>query len=607
MDTGKMFFITNMKRLLCIILFSAGAGLTPSVAVNSMPDQDSDTLDGNKLLKVSRFSLDIIPPSSGVQFYRDGIVFLYNTRNEAKMLDSHTSFGKTEAYYAVHRDSSVSNQEIFSPSGSWDVPAEAMTFSNDYSVMYYTKRPSNKEPEKIYMAKYQVLKNGKSEWVSESKPLSFCTGKSVYSHPALSADGEKIVFTSDRSEGAGGMDLFISYKEGDDWSSPINLGNLINTRGNELSPFLDQENNLFFSSDGIGGSGGYDIYLCRYNGRGWDKPANLTRLINTPEDELAFTLDRIDGKSAFYTTRFKKSNRPAQLFKVTFREQAATQKLANLSNAFKYIAQTVLTPAEEITPAAQKQAEAASPPAREAVPEPVRTQPVPETREEPARIPEQKPPAETSDETVFRVQFLSTSKPRGSNSITVGGKTYKTYEYLSNGTYRSCAGEFSSPAEASSLQAIMKKQGYPDAFIVAFRNNERVTGSDLTASKSKEQAAGKPEVKPAQAQKLPEAKQEPAKPTVEKAAPAADAIVYRVQFSSSMKSRGSFEITIGGKKYNTFEYIYNSAYRACVGEFTTSAAAAALQKQLKQEGYSDAFVIATRGKERLTDPSLFMK
>jgi len=605
MDTGKIFFINHMKRLLCIILFSAGALLTPSGAVNGISIQDTDPLNGNKLLKVARFSLEIIPPSSGVQFYRDGIVFLYNTRNEAKMLESHTSFGKTEAYYAVHRDSSLSNQEIFSQSSSWDVPAEAMTFSSDYSVMYYTKRPSNKEPEKIYKAKYQVLKNGKSEWVSESKPLSFCTGKSVYSHPALSADGEKMVFTSDRSESAGGLDLFISYKEGDGWSSPINLGNLINTRGNELSPFLDQENNLFFSSDGIGGLGGYDIYICRYNGRGWDKPANLTRLINTPDDELAFTLNRIDGKSAFYTTRFKSGNRPPQLFKVTFLDQPAAQKLANLSNAFKYIAQTGLAPAEEIIPVAQKQAETAPPPAREAVTEPVKPQPVTETRQEPARIPEQKPLAENSDETVFRVQFLSTSKPRGSNTITIGGKTYKTFEYFFNGTYRSCAGEFSSPAEASSLQSIMKKQGYPDAFIVAFRGNERVTGSNLSAAKSKDQEAGKTEVKPTQTQKLPEAKQVPLKPPAEKAAPSADEIVYRVQFSSSMKSRGSFEMTIGGKKYNTFEYMYNTAYRACVGEFSTSAAAASLQKQLKQEGYSDAFVIATRGKERLTDPSLF--
>ncbi len=106
-------------------LFSAGSYPgTLSVLSTGMPVQNSDTLNGNKLLKVDRFSLEIIPPSSGVQFYRDGIVFLYNTRNEAKMLESHTSFGKTEAYYAVHKDTSVSNQEIFSPSCSWEFPAK---------------------------------------------------------------------------------------------------------------------------------------------------------------------------------------------------------------------------------------------------------------------------------------------------------------------------------------------------------------------------------------------------------------------------------------------------------------------------------------------------
>ena len=239
--------------------------------------------------------------------------------------------------------------------------------------------------------------------------------------------------------------------------------------------------------------------------------------------------------------------------------------------------------------------------------EPVKPKPVPENKQEQARIPEEKPAAKTADEIIFRVQFLSTSKPRGSNSITIGGRTYKTFEYLYNGTYRSCAGEYSSPAAANSLQAQMKKEGYPDAFIVAFRNNERVTGTYQTVAKPKEQTAQETDVKPAQSQKLPGVKQEPVKPPVEKAAPSTETIVYRVQFSASMKSRGSFEITIGGKKYNTFEYMYNSAYRSCAGEFSTSAAAGSLQKQLKQEGYPDAFIIATRGKERLTDPSLFGK
>ena len=284
-----------------------------------------------------------------------------------------------------------------------------MTFNSDYSIMYYTKRPSNKEPEKIFQAKYQLAKNGKREWISDSKPLGFCSDKSIYSHPALSADGEKMVFASNRSESIGGLDLFISYKEASGWSSPINLGNLINTRGNELSPFLDQDNNLFFSSDGIEGFGGYDIYICRYNGRGWDKPANLTKMINTQDDEFAFTLSRLDGKSAFFTTRYKTGNRSPQLFKVTFRDQYALKKLTNLSNAFKYIAQTGLTPAEEAIPVKEKQAEV-NLPVKEAVTEPVKPRPLPEIKQEPAKLPA-KNTTKTSDAIIYRVQFESYSKP----------------------------------------------------------------------------------------------------------------------------------------------------------------------------------------------------
>jgi hypothetical protein len=581
-----MFFIKNMKRLLGIFLFSAALNLATNSSVTGIMVQNSDTINVNKLLKVDKFGLEILPPSSGVQFYRDGIVFLFQTKSEAKMLESHTSFGATEAYYGVQKDTSVSNHILFSQSYSWTVPCEAMTFNSDYSIMYYTKRPSNKEPEKIFQARYQLAKNGKQEWISDSKPLSFCTDKSIYSHPALSTDGEKMVFTSNKSESIGGLDLFISYKEANGWSSPINLGNLINTRGNELSPFLDQDNNLFFSSDGIEGFGGYDIYFCRYNGRGWEKPANLTKIINTQDDELAFTLSRLDGKSAFYTTRYKTGNKPPQLFKVSFRDQYAHKELTNLSNAFKYVAQTRLVPAAEEIPAK---------------PEPLsEIKPV-------AKLPAEKA-AETSNEIIYRVQFLSNSKPKGSYNITIGGRTYKTFEYLSNGLYKSCVGEFASPAQANSLQAIMKKEGYPDAFVAAFRNNERVTGNIPTTAISQVQTVQKPVGEPAQTQKLPEIKkQEPVKPAIEKAVPSAENIVFRVQFSANMKSKGSYEITIGGKKYKTFEYLYNGAYRLCAGEFSTPASASSLQKQLKQQGYPDAFVIATKGKERVTDPALFKK
>jgi len=142
---------------------------------------------------------------------------------------------------------------------------------------------------------------------------------------------------------------------------------------------------------------------------------------------------------------------------------------------------------------------------------------------------------------------------------------------------------------------------------VAFRNNERLNGSIQSLAKVQEQTVQKPVAKPAQPQKLTEVKQDPATLSAEQTTPSTDAIVYRVQFTANTKPKGSYEITIGGKKYNTFEYLYNGAYRLCAGEFSSFGLAVSLQKQLKQEGYSDAFVIATKGKERVIDPALFRK
>jgi len=568
---------------------------TAGFASAQSPGQQNFT----NLVKVDRFSLDLIPPSSGVQFYRDGIVFLSDTKGDARMLESHTSFGKTDAYYAIPLDTAAGSHSLFSPTLSWQVPTEAMTFNYDYTVMYYTRKPSIREPEKIFKAKYELAKNKKHEWISETKPVSFCSDRSLYSHPALSPDGEKMVFSSNRSESLGGLDLFISYREGTEWSAPINLGNLINTKGDELTPFLDQDNNLYFSSDGISGSGGYDIFFCRYNGGKWDKPANLTELINTPDDDLAFKLSRTDGKTAFYTTRYKQAGKAPQLFRVTLRDQMALGNVRNLQEAFSLIARAVPALEEEIVPVATKQEEP-EPAAQEALP-PVE-KPVQKVAEavkapEPAPATVEKQAAPDPDAFVFRVQFQATPAKRADRTITTGGKKYDVFEYFYNGTYKSCAGEFPSPAAAAGLQAQLRRDGYSDAFVVAFKNNERVTGSlqNIAAQAS----APKPAGEAVNTQRAPAQVQKPAKPAAQSTA-AQDKIVYRVQFASYMQPRGSFEVTFGGTRYKTFEYMYNGAYRVCAGEFSTSAEASGLRKQIMKEGYPDAFVILTKGNERVT-------
>jgi hypothetical protein len=514
---------------LCLmsLLMTAEAYAQEKVSVTTLKrgqKQNPDTLNMNRLLRIDPFSLEIVPPSMGVRFYRNGIVFLSISKNEGKMLQSHTSFGNVEAYYASFSDTVTEEHKLFSEITSYKVPCDGMTFNKDYSVMYYTKLPGKNEPEKIYRAEYKLINNETREWKSDPNPINICNDGSTYLNPALSAGGDTMVFASDRKQSFGGFDLFITHFDGIRWSSPENLGNSINSSGNELFPFIDSGNNLYFSSDGLKGSGGYDIFVCRFNGEGWEKPLNLTKEINTPKDEIAFNIDRDDQKYAFFTSRSKSAGQPLKLYRLTFGNPAAYLKMKTLPNAIRYITGTEVTKEEPVilaaaTPAKAKpeakpitesrprdnvqsnvqadvpvagnlylkKAKPASGQPSMTVQKPAGKKPEPadqnviipqatpaqaEKKPEPTKtMPQEKPSVKGS--VVYRIQFSSGSKSKGSIEVTFGGKTYKTFEYLYNGLYRSCVGEFRTPAEAAVLNKTVKKEGFPDAFVAAFINNVR--------------------------------------------------------------------------------------------------------------------------------------
>jgi hypothetical protein len=105
--------------------------------------------------------------------------------------------------------------------------------------------------------------------------------------------------------------------------------------------------------------------------------------------------------------------------------------------------------------------------------------PVPETKKvEPVNT----TVAETNvkkETVVFRIQFQSSSTAKGTFKITVAGKAYNTYEYSFAGAYRSTVGEFSTYAEAVKFQQAVRQSGYPQAFVVVFKNNVRSTDPSL--------------------------------------------------------------------------------------------------------------------------------
>ena len=129
------------------------------------------------------------------------------------------------------------------------------------------------------------------------------------SQPSISANGEILYFVSNRPGGKGGMDIWKCNLKGFSewgmpiWGNPVNLGDSINTPGNEMSPFIHSDGKtLYFASDYWPGLGGYDIFYSRLkNDSVWSRPQNIGYPINSFKDEQGLVVDA-SGKNAYYSS-----------------------------------------------------------------------------------------------------------------------------------------------------------------------------------------------------------------------------------------------------------------------------------------------------------------
>ena len=125
------------------------------------------------------------------------------------------------------------------------------------------------------------------------------------------ASNNLLIMSVERMEGYGDQDLYISFREADGWSSPVNLGPTINTERAEYSPFLtDNGETLYFASEGHNGMGGADIYYSKRldeSYRFWSKPINLGSKVNSPADDAYFTIDK--NKEFGYFVSSERGNR----------------------------------------------------------------------------------------------------------------------------------------------------------------------------------------------------------------------------------------------------------------------------------------------------------
>jgi outer membrane protein OmpA-like peptidoglycan-associated protein/tetratricopeptide (TPR) repeat protein len=136
------------------------------------------------------------------------------------------------------------------------------------------------------------------------KPFPFNNKNYSTAHPTISPSGNTLVFSSDMPGSEGGTDLYICKKdERGNWTSPQNLGKTINTEGEEMFPYLFDDNTLYFSSDGWPGLGGLDIYKSIWNSYSqvFSTPEHLGVPLNSASDDMSLTL-LADGNSGYFAS-----------------------------------------------------------------------------------------------------------------------------------------------------------------------------------------------------------------------------------------------------------------------------------------------------------------
>lgn len=149
----------------------------------------------------------------------------------------------------------------------------------------------------LYVADYNKGK------IKNIRPFEYNSDSYNTAHACYGPDGKTLFFVSDMPGGFGQTDIWMCKREGDEWGKPINLGGDINTSGKEMFPYVRKDGKLFFSSDGLPGLGGMDIFSAKQKDGIWltDRMESLT--LNSSYDDFAvvFTSD---------TTGYFSSNRP---------------------------------------------------------------------------------------------------------------------------------------------------------------------------------------------------------------------------------------------------------------------------------------------------------
>jgi outer membrane protein OmpA-like peptidoglycan-associated protein/tetratricopeptide (TPR) repeat protein len=182
-------------------------------------------------------------------------------------------------------------------------------FTKDGKTVYFTRNnyvngKKGKDDNKITLIKiYKATLDNNGKWANITE-VPFNSDNYSVGHPALSPDEKTLYFASDMPGTIGQSDIYKVSINGESYGPPQNLGNTINTEGKETFPYITNENEIYFASDGHPGLGGLDVFVGKIEDNGTiSSIQNVGGDINSPKDDFAYIIDPVSRRGYFSSNK----------------------------------------------------------------------------------------------------------------------------------------------------------------------------------------------------------------------------------------------------------------------------------------------------------------
>jgi len=269
---------------------------TNQVLLNKIEDLKKD----RGFFALNQLSINTEFQEFGPAYYNDSVVFSANAiRHDGMIIKNYIWTNKSFLdlfIFDPKSTDSISTKTEFRPKFNKKYHEGAVSFTSDLKRMYYT---STNYDEKALDGSYnlQLYWVDKKEDSTWSEPISFEYNDKEFSvgHPYITKDGETLYFASNMPGGFGGTDIYkCKATKAGTWGKPVNLGQHINSEGDELFPFFhDKKQILFYSSNGLFGLGGLDIFATTLKDGEFGKVNNFGAPLNSQYDDFGIIIDSL--------------------------------------------------------------------------------------------------------------------------------------------------------------------------------------------------------------------------------------------------------------------------------------------------------------------------